>query len=574
MNGKKPLLRTFRARLFAAVLAVTAVCLLVSSAALLQVVRVRMTQDAAEDAREDLDSVLSALDGLAEGLDAARAALEADPLLLSALAGEAVRETKAYAALFSATEGVRAYARFDLYDSEGVRRYSTEASGGSPSLSPGWGVLRSAETPGAFAFTAADDPADTARPLLRGAAPLYWEGRRVGTLVTGVYHAHLRSLLEGKYGGRNDLLLLSALWRPVYCVQPSLAASLGPQLRRQVLDGAPLSDPSGEFSYQTAACPALGVYAVLRRPEVFTHDTMRLLYTISLAFALFGLAASVFLSFQLSGRLSRPVRRLTAGMDAVEAGDLTVRVEARGDDELASLTERFNEMVAALAKSQEALVENQRELNEAQIRMLQAQLNPHFLCNTLDTMKWISRINRVPQVAEMSADLADILRYAISPDELVPLRRELAVLERYMDIQKVRLSGRFVFGLDVPEELEDALVPKLMLQPLVENAVLHGLEGVDRGEIFVSVRADGGTLTARVRDSGRGFPEGFTGPYARLAAAGRRDRLGLYNVDTILKKYYGEGYGLVLENDGGAVVTAALPLRREEEGGEEPCGRS
>ncbi len=124
-------------------------------------------------------------------------------------------------------------------------------------------------------------------------------------------------------------------------------------------------------------------------------------------------------------------------------------------------------------------------MNEAQIRMLQAQLNPHFLCNTLDTMKWISKINQVPQVADMSTDLADILRFCISPDEFVPLRREVEILRRYMEIQSIRLSGKCRLEVDMPPELEECRVPKMILQPLAENAILHGLDGVEDGVIWV-----------------------------------------------------------------------------------------
>ena len=245
---------------------------------------------------------------------------------------------------------------------------------------------------------------------------------------------------------------------------------------------------------------------------------------------------------------------------AVERNDLSVQVSAEGRDELGSLAARFNGMVAALRQNQEALVENQRELNAAQIRMLQAQLNPHFLCNTLDTMKWISKINKVPEVALMSTDLADILRFGISPEEFVPLRRETEILQRYIEIQKIRMSDAFTFLLRVPEALLDCLIPKMILQPLVENAILHGLEGVSAGTITVEARQEGEMLRITVEDNGRGLPED-------MDLSPGREHLGLYNVDTILRKHYGGGAGLELRNraGGGAAVTAVLPVRREED---------
>ena len=166
------------------------------------------------------------------------------------------------------------------------------------------------------------------------------------------------------------------------------------------------------------------------------------------------------MSLRLSRQMFYPIERLHSAIGEVVHNNLDVYVPPYQDDELGELAQRFNGMVVALKRNQEQLVENQRELNEAQIRMLQAQLNPHFLCNTLDTMKWISKINQVPQVALMSTDLADILRFCISPDEFVPLRREVEILRRYMEIQSIRLSGRCRFEVDLPPELEDCLVPR------------------------------------------------------------------------------------------------------------------
>lgn len=250
---------------------------------------------------------------------------------------------------------------------------------------------------------------------------------------------------------------------------------------------------------------------------------MRLLYTVSLMSALICVLISVLMSLNFSRQMSAPIRRLEAAFSQVERNDLDARVsggEGEDADELSRLGAQFNGMVEALARNQETLLENQRELNGAQIRMLQAQLNPHFLGNTLDTMKWISKINQVPQVATMSTDLADILRFCVSPDELVPLRREAEILERYIEIQKLRLSDGFSFSMSLPAPLEDCLVPKMILQPLAENAILHGLDGVENGEIAVEVEeADGDVLRIRVSDNGRGLPDGLTGPYRARAGA-------------------------------------------------------
>lgn len=558
---------SFRRRLFAGFLAASLIPLLACSAMLLQIFRLRLAGDAEREMAEQLDLVSRSLDGVFDAFSQAAGGLQGNPVIAEALAGQAGEDTLVNNELFDATGEARSYAGFALYDLEGARRYSTRRDPREERLSPEWGALYAAAEPGeAPRFTACEDVTDTAGPLLRGAARLAdGGGRPVGYLVVSLYYDDFYRLLEGKYGARNELILLSSYWRPVYCAQPALAASLAPRLRSRLLAGRELDNPEEGFQYAVARQEAGGLYLVLRRPQTFTGETMRLLHTVSFGCAVVCVALSVLMSLKLSGQMFRPVQQLRRGLGEVEHNNLDVCVPAEREDELGELARRFNDMVEALKRNQEALVANQRELNQAQIRMLQAQLNPHFLCNTLDTMKWISKINKVPQVAVMSTNLADILRFCISPEEFVPLGREAEILERYIEIQKIRMSGAFSFRMDLPEDLRDCRIPKMILQPLVENAILHGLEGVENGVVEVAAREEAGMLRVTVRDNGLGLPpELAVGRYRSLGPAGKH--LGLYNVNTILTKYYGDGCGLFLENGRpGAAVTAVLPVRREEE---------
>ena len=555
---------SFRRRLFAGFLAASLIPLLACSAMMLQIFRLRMASEAEREMAEHLTAAAAALDAAIDAFSQAAARLQNGTVTARALAEEGEEDTLVNGELFSAAGEARTYAAFDLYDLQGRWRYSTRQIPGEERLPTGWGALRAASEPGEpLRLTACGDATDTESPLLRGAAKLTAPGgREAGYLVISVYYAGFRQLLEGKYGAQNDLVLLSPYWRPVYCVEPSLADALAPRLRSRLLAGQGLDDPAEEFLYAARRHEKSGLYLVLRRPQVFTEETLRLLYTVSLGCAVVCVALSIFMSLTLSRQMFRPIQRLRQGIGEVEHDNLDVRVPAGREDELGELNRRFNNMVEALRRNREALVENQRELNQAQIRMLQAQLNPHFLCNTLDTMKWISKINRIPQVAEMSANLADILRFCISPEEFV--------YGKYTKAERKRRVREMLERVELPEELADCLIPKMILQPLVENAILHGLEGAADGAVEVTVRQEAEMLRITVRDNGAGLPEELAaGWYESLSPAGKH--LGLYNVSTILTKYYGEGCGLFLENgpDGaGAVVTAVLPARREEK---EPC---
>lgn len=567
---KKSMPHSFRRRLFVAFLAVSLVPLLLCSAMLLQVFRLRMSDAAQAEAAGYLTGAARILDTAYEKFSQAAGRIQKDRVLAQALVNSEAEGIQVYSRLFSATQESRSYAHFDLYDAQGTWRYSTHNAPDQRQLPTDWGVLQKAGQQTQLELIACQDVTQIAQPLLQGAVKLEdGEGQPAGYLVISLYQNDLRQLLEGTYGNQNDLILLSRYWRPVYCAQPTLASALAPALRQRLLAGEPLSSGGDEFSYRVEYHQPTGLYLVLRTPQALNRTTMGLLYTVSAFSALFCVGISILISLKLSRQMFRPIQRLRTAMDEVVQNNLNVQVPPGRDDELGELARRFNGMVQALKRNQQELVENQRELNQAQIRMLQAQLNPHFLCNTLDTMKWISKINQVPQVALMSTNLADILRFCISPDEFVPLRREVQVVERYIEIQTIRMSVGFQFHADIPEELEDCLVPKMILQPIVENAILHGLEEKKDGVITVRARKCSGTmLELTVEDNGKGLPPEMEGAYAHRDRELSRGHLGLYNVDTILRKYYGEESGLYLTCGPlgqGAVISATLPLRREEE---------
>lgn len=568
---KTPKFHSFRYRLFLAFLAVSLIPVLLCSGMLLQIFRLRLSDAAAQEAEGYLAASSHVLDTTYSELSAAAEDVCSDPEIAAALQGGDIRETFVYKRIFEAVKGQRTVARFDLYDADGNWMYSTKSTPVWEQLPSWWGVLHQAQTDTGLRFLADNTPEGSTKALLTAGAVIRGSsGETAGYLVISMGRDELRNLLEVVCGSQNDLILLNSQWRPVYSAKPNLASAAAPMLRRHLLDGTPL-DGDEDFLYNVVYNEDMGLYLVLRRPHVFNRETMGLLTAVSLVSVVVCLVVSVLLSLRMSRFISRPIGHLHSAMDQVAGKNLDVQIVKEQDDELGQLAQRFNDMVTALKKNQAELVENQRELNEAQIRMLQAQLNPHFLGNTLDTMKWISKINQVPQVALMSTNLADILRFCISPEEFVSLWREIEVVNRYIEIQRIRLSDSFNFETDVPPELEDCLVPKMILQPIVENAILHGLEGIEHGTIVVRARQEQEMLIIEVEDNGCGLPSEMEGPYAHRDRELSRGHLGLYNVDTILRKYYGEGFGLVLTRPAsgvGAVVRAALPCRREED---TPC---
>ena len=555
---------SFRNRLFAALLLCSLIPLLICTALMVQITRLRLDSKTREDGAEQTAALLGSMDLISEALTASAHRLQDTETAIHGLGDRVVSRLQMNSLLFDATDSYRNLAVFDLYDSSGACRYSTRGTV-SENLPTDWGLLSgAAREPGKPVYYASEDPADTGAPLLMGAVELRAEDGCRGYLVMRLYLAGFHSLLDGKYT-KSDILILSRFFRPIYSSQTYLTQTLAPALRQQLLNGQTPDD--ADYVYTVACHEPTGLYLVLRQPSLFTARTVRLLYTASLICTLVCVAVSVLVSLLISRQITSPLRRLMRAFDKVQQADLETQLPVEGGDEFGRLAVRFNKMVLALKSNREELISNQKELNQARIRMLQAQLNPHFLCNTLDTMKWISKINKVPQVALMSTNLADILRFCISAEEFVPLYREMEILERYMEIQKIRLSDDFSFRQEIPEELYDCLVPKMILQPIVENAILHGLRDASGSVIRVRAAEEKGVLHIAVTDNGRGFPPQMLGPYRRDKDLAK-GHLGLYNVDMILRGNFGEEYGLFLEpGDGGvgARVVATLPARYEEE---------
>ena len=555
---------SFRNRLFAAMLLCSLIPLLICTALMVQITRLRLDSKTREDGAEQTAALLGSMDLISEALTASAHRLQDTETAIHGLGDRVVSRVQMNSLLFDATDSYRNLAVFDLYDSSGACRYSTRGTV-SENLPTDWGLLSgAAREPGKPVYYAAEDPADTGAPLLMGAVELRAEDGCRGYLVMRLYLAGFHSLLDGKYT-KSDILILSRFFRPIYSSQSYLTQTLAPALRQQLLNGQTPDD--ADYVYTVTCHEPTGLYLVLRQPRLFTARTVRLLYTASLICTLVCVAVSVLVSLLISRQITSPLRRLMGAFDKVQQADLETQLPVDGSDEFGRLAVRFNRMVLALKSNREELISNQKELNQAQIRMLQAQLNPHFLCNTLDTMKWIRKINKVPQVALMSTNLADILRFCISAEEFVPLYREMEILERYMEIQKIRLSDDFSFRQEIPEELYDCLVPKMILQPIVENAILHGLRDASGSVIHVRAAEERGILHIAVTDNGRGFPLQMLGPYRRDKDLAK-GHLGLYNVDMILRRNFGEEFGLFLEpgDDGvGARVIATLPARYEEE---------
>ena len=504
----KKIFSTFRARLLAAFLAGSLLPLMLCSVLLVYITGSSLNRKDQEYMRGQMDSVIRTADTLRLGLDRAEELLRSDRNIQKVMKGYRVEETAIHAVLYEAAQPFQGCPVY-LYDPAGQLLYPTAGHGRPPELNPCWGVLRAAaREPGTPVFRVPGSYMDGA--VLQGAVALSDAAGEPGAfLVIELRDEDFYRLFNGRHELTDGLLIVNSFWRPVYASAPELAAQVAPMLREQLLSGA-LREESG-ILFEIREHSPTGLWFILQRPQAFGRDTMRNMYAVSIFCGLFCVIVSVCLYLPLSKQISAPVRNLQKAFGKLAQADLEVQLPTDRTDELGQLARDFNTTVKALQQNRQELIENQKELNQAQIRLLQTQLNPHFLCNTLDTMKWISKIHKVPEVAEMSADLADILRYCIKAEEFVPLYREVEFLQRYIEIQKIRMGDKVEFLADLPEELAECIVPKMILQPLVENAVIHGLPEREDGRILLTIRTVGKMLEIIVSDYGPGLPDDLIG---------------------------------------------------------------
>lgn len=288
----------------------------------------------------------------------------------------------------------------------------------------------------------------------------------------------------------------------------------------------------------------------------------RNLWTIAVVLILFALASSVY----MSNLITRPIKQLIRNMTLVEQGKFDNLPAVRSNDEIGVMASRFEQMSAELKQLVERIYVEQEQKVEAEIRALQAQISPHFLYNTLNSVKWIATMQQPEKIVEMTGALISMLRYTAKTDNrLVPVREELEHIRHYIVIQKVRYFNRIEFRSEVEETLAEQEIPKLSIQPLVENAIFHGIADQEDGLLSIEVRQAGtAELTITVKDNGAGMSaEAAAKLRSRLGGAEDSGGIGVINVHQRVRRLYGEPYGVSFESspEQGAVFVITIPIR-------------
>lgn len=554
--------RSFKNRILCTVLLAALLPLLLCDVFMVRAMILRNERSLVAQAQEELSRAGERYYDFVDALDATATHLADSTAVKSALRRGGGGGSKIlYQVLYRNTQELRSYASFGIYGSEGDCLYSTDGRFPAGQRDTGWGLLYLARGAEKTAFCA-----DDSRVLEGARAIRTADGVILGYVVMQVEQNGFDALFADVIDPMNDLMIFDGTWRGIYYTQSDRAENTAALLRAQFLSGARLIGGNEDCIYTLSAGERDESF-VLQQPKNYTSAVRHTIRSVGIITGALGVLLCFWCAWQLSRQLFEPVQKLDLAMQQVERGNYEVELESSAEDELGRLTANFNRMTREYRENLERSVQREIELNETRLSMLQAQLNPHFLYNTLDSIKWMGVTNGVPQVAGMATDLAALLRAGISGEKLITLEEELELINRYLEIQEMRFADSFTCEIEVEDRFQRCIVPKLVLQPIVENAIIHGVADMEYGYIKISAREDGGDMILTVSDNGKGIDEAVL---ALLNSPGHQipgGHLGLNNVDKIIKLYYGANYGTAVYSQPGegCRVELRLPIEKREE---------
>lgn len=282
------------------------------------------------------------------------------------------------------------------------------------------------------------------------------------------------------------------------------------------------------------------------------------------------LFGAYFISRKIMQRITEPIEELCAVTRKAAGGDFTVRAPEKSEGEIAVLNDSFNQMIEKIGQLVEDIRVEQLNLRATELKLLQAQINPHFLYNTLDTIIWLAEAGRKEEVVMMVTTLSDFFRTTLSKGrDYISVKEEEAHIRSYLQIQQFRYRDILEYTIEIPEELYDYPILKLTLQPLVENALYHGIKNKrGLGHIHVTGCRDGDVLRFTVQDDGRGMTaEELTKVRKGLESEEKADAadpsgFGLQNVAQRMRLNYGSEYGITIKSTfgEGTEMTVTIPV--------------
>ncbi|MFR8529798.1 MAG: sensor histidine kinase [Anaeromassilibacillus sp.] len=392
-------------------------------------------------------------------------------------------------------------------------------------------------------------------------------GEVLGVILLDIRHDIIQSSINGVTIGEKGFVFVmdqedNIVYTPVngivYRVNPKWVKAMEP-MSVQIQGG----------SYQIRS--ELSPYTGWRTVGVFSMDevmsSVNTIVYILFTCVIISLVLVVIVSFKFSRTLTNPIFKLKRLMKQAESGDLTVRFNFQHNDEIGELGQSFNHMIARIDQLIQMVYVEQENKRTAEMKSLQEQIKPHFLYNTLDTISWMARDYDAEDIVRLVDALTNMFRIGLSHGkDIITVKEEITHVSNYLYIQKIRYKDKLNYVIHVDESLYAIEVPKLILQPLVENAIYHGVKAKrGGGTITITGVPEGENLVFTVQDDGAGMLQEKVEELNRRMSVGVLDEkksFGLFYIRERIQLCYGKGYGVHVESTlgEGTRVTITLPL--------------
>lgn len=325
------------------------------------------------------------------------------------------------------------------------------------------------------------------------------------------------------------------------------------------------------YSVYNSGAISNGWYMVLAIPRDYYMRDITKLKNVIIPITLMTAFLTALLSILVSRGITRPIRFLSGAMENFGQGNFDINCQVDSEDEIGRLSHTFNQMVMDMNSLVNTVYEQKVMKQEAQMKSLQMQINPHFLYNTLDTINWMARIRHVDEIGDMVAALSNMMRYSLEKKSFVRLGEEVKSLKDYIAIQNYRYRDKMVAEIEIDESLMSLYIPRLLIQPILENAIVHGIEEkLDKGHILVAARREDEDLYIQIIDDGVGMTEETMSHILREDYSMKKSghtSIGVVNVNRRIQMIYGKDYGLLVQSvlGAGTKITIHIPAREEEQ---------
>lgn len=467
--------------------------------------------------------------------------------------------TDLYIEVLLTSKDIKNYAGIGIYDSGGMLKFTTDDN--VQTMLPVYdGIIqKSRNLPYQFVSHISEDGS------IQTATDIYaTSGAKIGYIVGTISAQTLLSIVERNKTAENHITLIDEHFTVLLSTLPQNDDLL--HFENSIQNSKQIPEEFHNTILLTKLESLTGIFVVVHQSAVLTQTYTLMLISVAFLCTITCITICIIASVKISRDFSAPIKNTLTAIEKVKQGDLNTRIDINRDDELGMIAQEFNAMTNELSELISGKIEQQKSLNDAQIRSLQAQMNPHFLYNTLDTIKWLAHINGSSEISSLVNSLARILRQSINNEQYVSVKQELDLVRDYIEIQKIRFSDKFTYTIDVSADLSDYIIPKLIIQPIVENSILHAFEETDNGTISITAYKNDNKLYIEVTDNGCGIPDDLLQKLNDTELKILPGHLGLYNVNLMIKLNYGQEYGLCFKSKlhKFTTVTLILPTKKEE----------